>query len=193
MDFKDIELDTLKNISAEDKLKNLLAKIHRDGGHHTEEVGLAKSVQDAMDKVNRQRTSLRTLKDLATRQHYTCPDGWYNCGLENNIDDNLPEECTCGVDIHNEKVEAAFKASGIENIPENPAVDMVAQKEKALINHLPTIIDIAALEKTTYKNGVTSYTANGQPLFLIGPMETDVQETEDLIKVTFTQTIKEIK
>ena len=32
--------------------KNLLARIHRDGGHHTEAVGFAQSVADAGDKVS---------------------------------------------------------------------------------------------------------------------------------------------
>jgi hypothetical protein len=32
--------------------KNLLARIHRDGGHHTEAVGFARSVADAGDKVS---------------------------------------------------------------------------------------------------------------------------------------------
>jgi hypothetical protein len=32
-------------------LHNLLARIHRDGGHHSEKVGLTQSIADADDKV----------------------------------------------------------------------------------------------------------------------------------------------
>ena len=35
-------------MSAEDLLRNLLAVVHRDGGHHTEAVGLDQSVEDAI-------------------------------------------------------------------------------------------------------------------------------------------------
>jgi hypothetical protein len=38
-------------------LRNLLAVIHGDGGHHTEWFGLMKSVQDAMDKVQSKERS----------------------------------------------------------------------------------------------------------------------------------------
>lgn len=34
-------------------LKNLLAIIHGDGGHHTEWVGIEQSVKDAMGKIHR--------------------------------------------------------------------------------------------------------------------------------------------
>ena len=32
-------------------LRDLLAIIHRDGGHHTDEVGLEKSIEDAVDEL----------------------------------------------------------------------------------------------------------------------------------------------
>ena len=41
-------------------LKNLLARIHRDGGHHTEWVGLPKSVDDAHHKISQLRKDLDT-------------------------------------------------------------------------------------------------------------------------------------
>jgi len=33
-------------------LRNLLAVLHGDGGHHTDKVGLKQSIEDAIKKVN---------------------------------------------------------------------------------------------------------------------------------------------
>lgn len=40
------------------QLKELLAIIHGDGGHHTEKVGKVQSIKDAIDKVNKLRQKL---------------------------------------------------------------------------------------------------------------------------------------
>lgn len=47
---------------------NLLAIIHRDGGHHTEKVGVHQSMLDAVDAVTNTRTELESLvhhRDMA--------------------------------------------------------------------------------------------------------------------------------
>lgn len=53
-DIDKIKLRHLELMGAEGMLRELLARIHGDGGHHTERVGLAQSVLDAM---NRERWS----------------------------------------------------------------------------------------------------------------------------------------
>lgn len=44
-------------------LKNLLARMHRDGGHHTEEVGLLRSIRDAEDVYLKLREDLQRIRD----------------------------------------------------------------------------------------------------------------------------------
>lgn len=44
-------LEHLKKQTSDGLLRELLAVIHRDGGHHTEKVGLANSVFDAEQKI----------------------------------------------------------------------------------------------------------------------------------------------
>jgi len=56
-----------------DQLGELLATIHRDGGHHTARVGLAASARDAQDRVIRERAALdETLAERKTEQ----PERW---------------------------------------------------------------------------------------------------------------------
>ena len=43
-------------LKEERQLRDLLALIHRDGGHHTEKVGLRQSVKDARDIINKYKT-----------------------------------------------------------------------------------------------------------------------------------------
>lgn len=50
-------------------LRELLAFIHRDGGHHTEKVGLVRSALDAETKVTNERTELYAYREGALRAH----------------------------------------------------------------------------------------------------------------------------
>lgn len=50
----------------EHMLRELLAVIHRDGGHHACEVGLKKSTLVAIDKIIQQRQVVETAFDLCT-------------------------------------------------------------------------------------------------------------------------------
>jgi hypothetical protein len=55
---------------------------------------------------------LKSLRLLAIRPHYTCDDVWYSCPLSADgcADDSLPgDECNCGAEEHNIKVEAVFE------------------------------------------------------------------------------------
>lgn len=52
------------------------------------------------------------LKELAIEKHYYCEDSWYSCpkaedGCANEWIEK--DECNCGADEHNEKVEELFK------------------------------------------------------------------------------------
>lgn len=54
--MKDLDrqrLEHLKELSPEELLRELLATLHGDGGHHTERVGLAQSVLDAENKLSK--------------------------------------------------------------------------------------------------------------------------------------------
>ena len=55
---------------------------------------------------------LAELKELAIREHYYCEDEWYSCPLADDgclNDDVDPNECDCGADEHNAKVEDIYK------------------------------------------------------------------------------------
>ena len=54
-------------------LSNLLAIIHRDGGHHTAEVGLEQSVKDAVDRVTAARQIIYEAKSRLNML-YDSPD-----------------------------------------------------------------------------------------------------------------------
>ena len=45
----EVMLDEEESMEVQKALLNLLAVIHRDGGHHTDEVGLLQSIKDAKD------------------------------------------------------------------------------------------------------------------------------------------------
>ena len=47
-----IRLEHFKQSTPEEILRELLATIHRDGGHHTEKVGLEQSALDAEIKIS---------------------------------------------------------------------------------------------------------------------------------------------
>jgi hypothetical protein len=54
------------------------------------------------------RDLIQQLAGLAKREHYTCEDSWYNCprSEDGSANDNAGEECDCGADEHNAKVDA---------------------------------------------------------------------------------------
>jgi hypothetical protein len=49
-------------MNCEQLLLNLLAVIHRDGGHHTSEVGVEQSVEDAYNVINELKLQIDDLK-----------------------------------------------------------------------------------------------------------------------------------
>jgi hypothetical protein len=53
-------------------LRDLLAVIHRDGGHHTDEVGLSRSFEDAVTEVYRLRGLVRPPSSM--EEHRRLPE-----------------------------------------------------------------------------------------------------------------------
>ena len=56
------------------------------------------------------KDALVELAKLATIGHYTCEDSWYSC--HKSIDES--NECNCGADEHNEKVDAIINSISYE-------------------------------------------------------------------------------
>jgi hypothetical protein len=50
------------------------------------------------------------LKTLALKEHYYCEDGWYSCPKAEGgcFNDAAGDECNCGAEAHNAKVEDIF-------------------------------------------------------------------------------------
>jgi len=67
------------------------------------------------------RDLIQQLAGLAKRKHYTCEDSWYNCpqSEDGSANDNAGEECDCGADEHNAKVDAICAALA-QPEPEEP-------------------------------------------------------------------------
>ena len=61
---------------------------------------------------NTTRDLIQQLAVLAKRKHYTCEDSWYNCpqSEDGSANDNAGEECDCGADEHNAKVDTICAA-----------------------------------------------------------------------------------
>jgi len=61
------ELLTLRNRAMAYKhlLQNILAIIHRDGGHYTQAHGIEKSIEDAINKIAEERLQLEIYKSSA--------------------------------------------------------------------------------------------------------------------------------
>ena len=53
-------------------------------------------------------SKLDELKELALRNHYECEDCFYACPVAEEYCGNRGDECDCGADEHNAKVEKTF-------------------------------------------------------------------------------------
>ena len=55
------------------------------------------------------------LATLAKRDHYYCEDSWYSCPKAEGgcADDYQGDECNCGADAHNAKVDALLSAHAL--------------------------------------------------------------------------------
>lgn len=53
---------------------------------------------------------LQELKNLALMRHYYCEDCWYSCPKAEDgcCNDAEGDECNCGADSHNKKVEEIY-------------------------------------------------------------------------------------
>lgn len=56
--------------------------------------------------------ALEAMRLLAMREHYTCDDTWYSCpkSPEGCANEGNGDECICGADEHNAKVERLYAA-----------------------------------------------------------------------------------
>jgi hypothetical protein len=62
-------LDAVESaLKAEQQLKELLARIHRDGGHHTDKVGLQRSCDDADNVLVKWREAFDAAESESARQ-----------------------------------------------------------------------------------------------------------------------------
>ena len=79
-DFNKQRLEFLKGMSPEKMLRELLAHLHGDGGHHTEKVGLAKSVFDA-----EQRQETRPHETIVIPQDDCEKQAWFIIAVMRNM------------------------------------------------------------------------------------------------------------
>ena len=69
------------------------------------------------------------LANLAKRQHYFCEDSWYSCPKAEGgcANDAEGDECTCGADAHNAKVNELLAAALAAPEPEEPTDEEILQ------------------------------------------------------------------
>lgn len=62
-------------------------------------------------KMADERQLIKELASLARRRHYCCEDSWYSCPKEADgcANDTMGDECNCGADEHNAKVDALMQ------------------------------------------------------------------------------------
>lgn len=71
-------------------------------------------------------TELITQLEELRRVHRQSEDCWYSCPKSGECcNDNLPDECNCGADEHNAKLDAVI--ANIERIPLEPPEDAKAR------------------------------------------------------------------
>lgn len=59
------------------------------------------------------------LAKLARQDHYTCEDRWYSCpkSLDGCANDSVGDECTCGADSHNDKIDELLARAALATSP----------------------------------------------------------------------------
>ena len=68
------------------------------------------------------------LAKLARRNHYTCEDAWYSCpkSPDGCANDAAGDECDCGADSHNDKIDELLSLAAAlaqpEPVPQQEAV-----------------------------------------------------------------------
>ena len=99
------------------------------------------------------RDLIQQLAGLAKREHYTCEeDSWYNCPQSEggSANDNAGEECDCGADEHNAKVDAIC-ALLFQPEPEGPTdEELLAALRQAVASFPPMHPEAKALSAVEY-------------------------------------------
>lgn len=72
------------------------------------------NLEKAADQLENQEDKQKLIKELASlarREHYYCEDSWYSCPKETDgcANDAMGDECNCGADEHNAKVDALMQ------------------------------------------------------------------------------------
>lgn len=58
--------------------------------------------------------SVRDLIENLRRKHYECEDCWYSCPKSGECcNDDAGDDCTCGADQHNARVDSLLRALGL--------------------------------------------------------------------------------
>lgn len=123
-------------------LLNLLARIHRDGGHHTEEVGLTQSVYDADKKVadlNMQSEKLQTnhfsVKSLWS-ENQRLKESLHQFDLERELRSRAEENLTIEKDAHHftRQLHAVALQRGVDLQAKINLITMSDLKKLELVN-----------------------------------------------------------
>lgn len=134
--------------------KNLLARIHRDGGHHTEAVGFAKSVADAGNKVSewllaaeerdalaahveRMEGVLKVVKGKAVALSTLSRSAGNSMALELLTEEGNKRDELCGL------IEAAIAATPAQSPETNSEQDFWARMQGPLV-HCPNTASTSA-------------------------------------------------
>ena len=93
------------------------------------------------------RDLIQQLAGLAKREHYTCEDSWYNCprSEDGSANDNAGEECDCGADEHNAKVDAICALLSQPEPEGLTEVEIADEARKYLVNECALPADITFL------------------------------------------------
>ena len=83
------------------------------------------------------------LAKLARRDHYRCEDHWYSCpkSPDGCANDFAGDECNCGADSHNDKIDELLSLIALATPPPKPPTD----KELQSLWH--ELLSRAALER----------------------------------------------
>jgi hypothetical protein len=86
------------------------------------DVAIAQITNPLLLKVAERPADLRELIDALRRHHTYCEDCWYSCpkATEGCCDDSQGEDCNCGADEHNARVDAALDALVVRAGKEQP-------------------------------------------------------------------------
>lgn len=74
----------------------------------------AQSLERQLATLTTQRDALRAALVYLRRSHHSCEDDWYSCPKSEDgcANDSEGDECNCGADKYNAKIDAALASGG---------------------------------------------------------------------------------